>query len=155
MKAEISRDGKRVYWTNGLYSTWDDQFYPAGVPGAMVKADIGEGGGLSLDKDFTGSTSRTATAPAPDPVGGRGLLDQRVLLLPVRLTRAVKDLSAVTAARRWLAVVVSGVYHGLNPAMGWPLAVSAGLMGGGRRALVGALGLLALGHLLSRWRSYW
>ena len=27
---EISRDGKRVYWTNSLYSTWDDQFYPDG-----------------------------------------------------------------------------------------------------------------------------
>jgi selenium-binding protein 1 len=30
---EISRDGKRVYWTNSLYSTWDNQFYPAGIPG--------------------------------------------------------------------------------------------------------------------------
>ena len=49
---EISRDGKRVYWTNSLYSSWDDQFYPAGVPGAMVKADVGASGGLSLDKDF-------------------------------------------------------------------------------------------------------
>jgi selenium-binding protein 1 len=49
---EISRDGKRVYWTNGLYSTWDDQFYPAGVPGAMVKADVGAEGGLSLDEAF-------------------------------------------------------------------------------------------------------
>jgi selenium-binding protein 1 len=49
---EISRDGKRVYWTNGLYSTWDDQFYPAGVPGAMVKADVGADGGLSLDERF-------------------------------------------------------------------------------------------------------
>jgi len=55
----------------------------------------------------------------------------------------------VTVAGLWLAVVVSGVYHGLNPAMGWPLAVSAGLMGGGRRTLLGALGLLALGHLLA------
>ena len=55
----------------------------------------------------------------------------------------------MNAAGLWLAVVVSGVYHGLNPAMGWPLAVSAGLMGGGRRALLGALGLLALGHLLA------
>ena len=27
---EISRDGKRVYWTNSLYSTWDNQFYPDG-----------------------------------------------------------------------------------------------------------------------------
>lgn len=55
----------------------------------------------------------------------------------------------MTTAGLWLAVVVSGIYHGLNPAMGWPLAVSAGLMGGGRRALPGALGLLALGHLLA------
>ena len=55
----------------------------------------------------------------------------------------------MNAAGLWLAVVVVGVYHGLNPAMGWPLAVSAGLMGGGRRALLDALGLLALGHLLA------
>jgi hypothetical protein len=49
----------------------------------------------------------------------------------------------------WLAVVASGIYHGLNPAMGWPLAVSAALMGGGRRSLFGALASLALGHLLA------
>ena len=23
---EISRDGKRVYWTNALYSSWDNRF---------------------------------------------------------------------------------------------------------------------------------
>ncbi|HZZ60803.1 MAG TPA: selenium-binding protein SBP56-related protein [Roseiarcus sp.] len=49
---EISRDGKRVYWTNSLYSTWDNQFYPQGVPAAMVKADVGHGGGLTLDEKF-------------------------------------------------------------------------------------------------------
>ena len=49
---EISRDGQRVYWTNSLYSTWDDQFYPDGVPAAMVKADVGDEGGLSLDANF-------------------------------------------------------------------------------------------------------
>ncbi|MEO0823027.1 MAG: selenium-binding protein SBP56-related protein [Pseudomonadota bacterium] len=49
---EISRDGKRVYWTNSLYSTWDDQFYPDGVPGAMVKADVGAEGGITLDDAF-------------------------------------------------------------------------------------------------------
>jgi hypothetical protein len=54
-----------------------------------------------------------------------------------------------SAASLWLSVVVAGLFHGLNPAMGWPLAVSAGLMGGGRRDLLGALGLLALGHLLA------
>ncbi len=49
---EISRDGTRVYWTNSLYSTWDDQFYPDGVPAAMVKADAGSEGGLVLDDSF-------------------------------------------------------------------------------------------------------
>jgi len=49
----------------------------------------------------------------------------------------------------WAAVIGSGIYHGVNPGMGWPLAVSAGLMGGGRRDLVGALGPLAIGHFLA------
>ena len=49
---EISRDGKRVYWTNSLYSTWDDQFYPGERGAAMVMADVGENGGLTLNKDF-------------------------------------------------------------------------------------------------------
>jgi hypothetical protein len=49
----------------------------------------------------------------------------------------------------WLAVVVSGVYHGANPGMGWPLAVSAGLMERSSRALVLALGPLMVGHLLA------
>ena len=34
---------------------------------------------------------------------------------------------------------MSGLYHGLNPGMGWPLAVSAGLMERSSRALVAAL----------------
>jgi methanethiol oxidase len=49
---EISRDGKRVYWTNSLYSTWDAQFYPDGVPGAEVMAIAGPAGGLELAKDY-------------------------------------------------------------------------------------------------------
>jgi selenium-binding protein 1 len=49
---EISRDGKRVYFTNSLYSTWDDQFYPQGVPGIQVMANAKPGGGIELDKGF-------------------------------------------------------------------------------------------------------
>jgi hypothetical protein len=49
----------------------------------------------------------------------------------------------------WLAVVASGLYHGVNPGMGWPLAVSAGLMARSARALVGALWPLMVGHLLA------
>jgi hypothetical protein len=54
-----------------------------------------------------------------------------------------------TTVGLWLAVVVSGLYHGVNPGMGWPLAVSAGLMGRGRRDVVAALAPLAAGHLVS------
>ena len=49
---EISRDGKRVYWTNSLYSTWDRQFYPDGLPGAMVMANANPNGGLELANDY-------------------------------------------------------------------------------------------------------
>jgi hypothetical protein len=49
----------------------------------------------------------------------------------------------------WLAVVVSGVYHGVNPGMGWPLAVSAGLMGKGRRDLIASLGPRGAGHFMA------
>jgi len=54
-----------------------------------------------------------------------------------------------TPAGLWLAVIASGLYHGLNPGMGWPLVVSAGLMERSWRALVAALGPLAVGHLLA------
>ena len=54
-----------------------------------------------------------------------------------------------TPALLWLAVVASGLYHGLNPGMGWPLAVSAGLMERSSRALVASLWPLTSGHLLA------
>ena len=57
--------------------------------------------------------------------------------------------SAWTTAGLWLAVVGSGIYHGVNPGMGWPLAVSAGLMSNRRDALLRSLGLLAVGHFLA------
>jgi len=54
-----------------------------------------------------------------------------------------------TPAALWLAVVASGLYHGVNPGMGWPLAVSAGLMERRSRALAAALWPLTIGHLLA------
>ena len=36
---EISRDGRRVYFTNSLYGAIDPQFYPDGIDGWMVKLD--------------------------------------------------------------------------------------------------------------------
>jgi selenium-binding protein 1 len=49
---EISRDGRRLYATNSLYRAWDEQFYPGGVPGAMLKADCDVDGGIRIDPDF-------------------------------------------------------------------------------------------------------
>ena len=54
-----------------------------------------------------------------------------------------------TLAWLWLAVIASGLYHGINPGMGWPLAVSAGLLDKSPRALFAALGVLAIGHVVA------
>jgi selenium-binding protein 1 len=48
---EISRDGRRVYFTNSLYRTWDDQFYPDGIKGWMAKADVSPGK-FEVDPNF-------------------------------------------------------------------------------------------------------
>ena len=49
---EVSRDGERVYFTNSLYSAWDEQFYPEGVGAWMVKLDVAAGGGIGFDERF-------------------------------------------------------------------------------------------------------
>jgi selenium-binding protein 1 len=49
---EISRDGRRVYFTNSLYASWDEQFYPDGVRGWMAKADLTPDDRLTLDDRF-------------------------------------------------------------------------------------------------------
>ena len=49
---EVSRDGRRVYPTNSLYGAVDRQFYPDGIKGWMVKADVSPTGGIKLDPDF-------------------------------------------------------------------------------------------------------
>jgi len=54
-----------------------------------------------------------------------------------------------TSAWLWAAIVASGLYHGVNPGMGWPLAVAAGMMDRNARALFAALVPLSAGHLLA------
>ncbi|MEU7897125.1 selenium-binding protein SBP56-related protein [Nonomuraea sp. NPDC049152] len=46
---EVSRDGQRVYVSNSLYSSWDDQFYPEGVGAWMAKIDTGS---FTFDERF-------------------------------------------------------------------------------------------------------
>jgi selenium-binding protein 1 len=49
---EVSRDGRRVYVTNSLYRSWDEQFYPDGIKSWLVKLDGGEDGSLTADPEF-------------------------------------------------------------------------------------------------------
>jgi hypothetical protein len=49
----------------------------------------------------------------------------------------------------WLAVVVLGAFHGLNPGMGWLFAVALGLQDKRGRAVVTALGPIAFGHAIA------
>jgi selenium-binding protein 1 len=54
---EVSRDGRRIYFTNSLYSAIDNQFYPDGMKGWMVRVNAKPEGGIELDEDF-GSSPR-------------------------------------------------------------------------------------------------
>jgi hypothetical protein len=50
------------------------------------------------------------------------------------------------SATTWAAIVGSGVFHGVNPAMGWLFATALGLQRGSRSAVLMALPPIALGH---------
>ena len=48
---QLSLDGRRLYVTNSLYSTWDNQFYPE-LRSWLLKIHCGPDGGMELDPDF-------------------------------------------------------------------------------------------------------
>lgn len=52
-------------------------------------------------------------------------------------------------AELWLAVIALGAYHGCNPGMGWPLAVSNGMCEKRDAAVFTTLVPLATGHFLA------
>lgn len=49
----------------------------------------------------------------------------------------------------WLALAGLGVFHGINPAMGWLFAVALGMHRASRRVVLVALVPIALGHALA------
>ena len=63
---QLSLDGKRLYVTNSLYSSWDDQFYPAiGKEGSTVLLiDCDPAGGMKLNEDFFVDFGREPDGPA-------------------------------------------------------------------------------------------
>ena len=60
---QLSLDGRRLYVTNSLYSTWDNQFYPD-LESWMVKVDCDPGGGMTVDPDFYVDFHGRAGGPA-------------------------------------------------------------------------------------------
>jgi hypothetical protein len=46
----------------------------------------------------------------------------------------------------WAALVLLGAYHGVNPGMGWLFAVARGMQERSRRAVLGSLLPIAIGH---------
>jgi hypothetical protein len=52
-------------------------------------------------------------------------------------------------AWEWFVIAGLGIFHGLNPAMGWLFAVALGLHRHSRRAVLLAIPPMALGHALS------
>ncbi|MGI8596662.1 MAG: selenium-binding protein SBP56-related protein [Thermoleophilaceae bacterium] len=59
----LSLDGNRVYLTNSLYSSWDNQFYPD-LRGWMVTLDRQDDGTFALDPDFFVDFTKLDTGPA-------------------------------------------------------------------------------------------
>jgi selenium-binding protein 1 len=48
---QLSFDGRRLYVTNSLYSSWDNQFYPE-LRSWLLKVDCDPDGGMAVDPDF-------------------------------------------------------------------------------------------------------
>jgi methanethiol oxidase len=60
---QLSLDGRRVYVTNSLYSTWDNQFYP-GLRSWLLRVNCGPNGGMEVDRDFFVDFSERPEGPA-------------------------------------------------------------------------------------------
>ena len=63
---QLSLDGKRLYVTNSLYSTWDNQFYPDMAKGFMllqIDCDTAKGG-MKLNDGFLVDFGKEPDGPA-------------------------------------------------------------------------------------------
>jgi methanethiol oxidase len=60
---QLSYDGSRLYVTNSLYSTWDNQFYPE-LRSWLMRINCGPDGGMEIDEDFFVDLSDRPGGPA-------------------------------------------------------------------------------------------
>lgn len=61
----------------------------------------------------------------------------------------IPDPAALSSLGPWLGLIALGLFHGLNPAMGWLFAVALALQRQRPAQLLTATGYIALGHLAS------
>ena len=61
----------------------------------------------------------------------------------------IPDPAALSSLGPWLGLIALGLFHGLNPAMGWLFSVSLALQRQRPSQLLTATGYIAVGHLLS------
>ena len=74
---QLSLDGRRLYVTNSLYSTWDNQFYP-GLRSWLLRVDCAPDGGMEIDPRLLRRPPRPPRRPRARPRGpppGRRLHD--------------------------------------------------------------------------------
>ena len=60
---QLSLDGRRLYVSNSLYSSWDDQFYP-GLRSWLLRVNCVPEGGMEVDPGFFVDLSERAGGPA-------------------------------------------------------------------------------------------
>lgn len=63
---QLSLDGRRLYVTNSLYSSWDKQFYPGLVEkgSQLLQIDVDPNGGLSINSNFLVDFEKEPYGPA-------------------------------------------------------------------------------------------
>jgi methanethiol oxidase len=60
---QLSLDGRRLYVTNSLYSTWDNQFYPE-LRSWLLRVNCNPNGGMEVDRNFFIDFSDRPDGPA-------------------------------------------------------------------------------------------
>ena len=65
---QLSLDGRRLYVTNSLYSTWDNQFYP-GLRSWLTRINCSPEGGMEIDPHFFIDFHDRRDGPAQGPPG--------------------------------------------------------------------------------------
>ena len=104
---QLSYDGRRLYVSNSLYSTWDNQFYP-GMRSWLLRIDCDPNGGMEIDRDFFVDFSRPPGRPR---ARARGAAAERRLHhgdLPVMLAHVM----GIPVEESVLQLVPAGVRRG-------------------------------------------